>query len=252
MDNANKFLERIENARMWAYFHKDWLLAIRSGLRAALPAEYHLFIESEAVLISPTEGAAAVAWLPDVAIGRQERTGPQLKSQATTRGTAAIVEAEESCEIETHYSLMIRRAPENRVVAVLELLSPSNKGLGNRFDEEKHLRKRASLLDAGVQLMEVDALLKGHRNLPSLLQGKLVDFPRVAWTAFQEDGRRVFRGWGWADADELPSIRWSIDRDAEADVNFSMTFWEAVEFNRWGDLIESAERRGTGDRSRSD
>jgi hypothetical protein len=132
-----------------------------------------------------------------------------------TKGTIAVVEYEEPCEVDTKYSLLIRRAPENLVVAALEILSPSNKGIGNRFHEENHLRKRSKFLEAGIQLMEIDALVRGHREVPGPLMDKLGEFARVAWTATYWDGLRKYRGWGWNEADPLPEIPWLIDRDIE-------------------------------------
>ena len=75
--------------------------------------------------------------------------------------------------------LLIRRAPENQVVAALELLSPSNKGIGNRWDREKHLRKRNAFLEAGVSLLEIDALTEGERVLPTSVK-YLAHFQRNA------------------------------------------------------------------------
>jgi hypothetical protein len=51
----------------------------------------------------------------------------------------------------------------------LELFA-SNKGLGNRWDRERHLRKRDGYLQAGVSLLELDALIRGERDLPDPLQ----------------------------------------------------------------------------------
>jgi hypothetical protein len=243
VENLNVLLTRIEQARLWAYFHKDWLLAIRSRLRPQLPPDYHLFVESEAILISPDEGGAPAPWLPDNAVSRSEpaRTAGGRESPPA-QSTAAVIEVEESCEIDIHYSLVIRRAPENLVVAVLEIRSPSNKGSGNRFDEEKHLRKRRNLLDAGVQLLEIDALLLGRSVLPAPLTEKLSEFSRVAWTAAHLDARRKYRGWGWNDADALPSIVWIVDRNVEVSIDLPHAMEQAVAFNRWSDLVASAER----------
>src|SRR5690606_24490551 len=98
-------------------------------------------------------------------------------------------------ETETHYTLIVRRSPDQRIVAAVELLSPSNKGIGNRLDREKHLRKRGDYLDAGVNLLEIDALLHGERDLPPAL-ATLADYERVAWTATHGEGRRRYRGFG--------------------------------------------------------
>lgn len=226
---------------MWAYFHKDWLLQIRAQLRPQLPGEYHLFVESEAILISPTDGRTPNPLLPDLAVSRPDTTSRAMPSTRTAKGTAAVVEADEPWEIESNYSLLIRRAPENHVVAVFEIRSPSNKGFGNRFDEEKHLRKRGSLLEAGVQLLELDALLDGQRTLPAPLTEILSRFTRVAWTALHFDGRRRYSGWGWNEPDPLPTVPWVVDGDVEVCVDLLDSVKQAFDFNRWSDLVESAE-----------
>jgi hypothetical protein len=241
VENPNDLLRRIEEARLWAHFHKDWLLAIRSLLRPQLPDEYHLFVESEAILISPPGGDAPYPILPDLAVSRSDARSRAESSRLSSKGTAAVIEVEEPCEIETTYILLIRRAPEEHVTAVLEIVSPSNKGIGNRFDEEKHLRKRASLLEVGVQIMEIDALLAGRRELPDPLMERLTGFRRVAWTACHFDGRRQYRGWGWNEADPLPTIPWFIDARVEACIDLPDSLQQAFDFNRWSDLVASAE-----------
>jgi hypothetical protein len=246
VDNPNWLLRRIEEARLWAYFHKDWLLQIRSLLRGQLPPEYHLFVESEAILISPTVGEVLHPLLPDIAVSRSGSASHAVESSSSAKGTAAVVEFEEPCEIDTKYSLLIRRAPKNRVVAALEILSPSNKGLGNRFDEERHIRKRESFLEAGVQIMEIDALIQGNRELPAALVDKLRQFAHVAWTAASLNGWRKYRGWGWNEPDSLPEIPWLIDHNIEVCVDLSESVNQAFEFNRWGDIVTSAERKSAG------
>jgi len=158
--NSNLLLARIELAGLWAYFHKDWLLQLRSLIRPHLPPEYRLFVESEAIPIAPGERAAAATVLPDVSVAREKTVAGSTPARTEMTATAAVIEVEETRETFNKYWLVIRRTPENLVVASLEILSPSNKGLGNRFDQEKHLRKRDSLLEAGVNVL-------GNRRLAS-------------------------------------------------------------------------------------
>ena len=238
MSNLNDLLTKIETARLWNHFHKDWLLEMRTALRALLPVDYRIFVESEAVLISPeTPDTTAKVILPDVAVTRANAitTAASASSQSSS-ATAAVVEAIEDCETETHYSLIVRRAPENRLVAAIELLSPSNKGIGNRLDRERHLRKRAEYLDAGISLLEIDVLRQGERDVPAVL-GQLVDFDRIAWTAFHQDGRRKYRGWGWNQPDPLPRIDWQIDGTQTTIIELQHTLEAAAEFNRWEEPV---------------
>lgn len=140
MNRANALLSRIEAAGLWAYFHKDWLLQVRSQLRTQLPPEYFVFVESETILVTPDPALPARPVMPDIAVARCESDKETAGKLGSRSATAAVIELEESCTLFSQYTLLIRRAPENKVVAAIELLSPSNKGLSNRFDREKFNR----------------------------------------------------------------------------------------------------------------
>jgi hypothetical protein len=232
--DPNALLSKIEAAGLWAYFHKDWLLEVRRLLRPQLPPEYHVFVESEAIVVTPDE--APIPLLPDVAVARGPGEPTTVAQQAEPRFTAAVVEVEEPCEVFSKYTLLIRRSPDNRVVAAMELLSPSNKGLGNRFDRDKYLRKRDEYLEAGVNFLEVDALVAGQRALlPSLTH--LAEFERSAWTALHLSGRRRIRGFGWNAADPLPVVPWWVEEGLRVEVDLGEAFQAAREFNRWGEMV---------------
>ncbi len=195
MDNLNVLLDRIETAGLWAEFYKDWLFEIRTALRSQLPGEYHLFVES-----------------------------------------AAVIEYVEEVEVDSKYSLLIRRAPENRIVAALEIVSPTNKGSSSRFDREKYLLKRDGYFEVGVSYLEIDALRHGPRVLPPALAG-LAAFERNAWTAFHLRGQRRVRGCGWNRTDPLPVMPWMIEENLTLTVDFTATLQSASEFNRWPLLV---------------
>lgn len=233
MNAANQLLDKIERARMWSYFHKDWLLQIRVALRRQLPPDYAVFVESETVLITPDRTAGAL--LPDLAIARGTAASVAV---IPSGATAAVIEADETCETETHYTLVIRRAPNQEVVAVVELLSPSNKGQGNRFDQQKFLRKRAEYLDAGVNLLEIDALKSGERTLPPALAA-LEKYPRTAWTLAQAGSRRKYRGWGWGDHEALPVVDWMVDAELTVMVDLGDSLETAAEFNSWRSFVSA-------------
>ncbi len=232
MNSINDLLSRIETARMWGYFHKDWLLQIRESLRAQLSADYRVFVESEAVLISPDSTDPIMKVMPDVAVTTPAGLPEAIRSEFPDDGTVATIDVDEPIDVDTQYSLVIRRAPENYVVAAVELLSPSNKGVGNRLDEEAHLRKRDAYLHAGVSLIEIDALLKGRRVLPDPI-ASLASYERLAWTMQYDVGRRRYRGWGWNQSDPLPVLNWQIDLRAMVRIDLARTAEQAVAFNDW-------------------
>jgi hypothetical protein len=231
MANANELLAQIEARRLWAYFHKEWIAEIRRLVRPQVPANYSVFVESETILLSPEGPDRRPVSLPDLAIARSEpATGESPVQPASS--TAAVIELEEPYEIFTRYSLVIRRSPDQQLVAALEMLSPSNKGIGSRVDMEKYLRKRDSYTEAGINLFEIDALKFGERLLPDGLS-KLAAFERNAWTAFHHDGKRRLRGCGWNAADPLPVVPWQIEDDLHLTVDLDATARAAMEFNPW-------------------
>src|SRR5207248_1306869 len=104
----------------------------------------------------------------------------------------------------------------DRVVSVIEILSPSNKKLGE--DREKYLRKRYELAAAQINLVEVDLLRAGIRELGT---AKL-QIPQSYVTTYQAC---VHRGWKRQEfevyrlplRERLPRIRIPL-RETDADV----------------------------------
>jgi len=195
-------------------------------------------VESESILISPEIETPPEARMPDLALARSAPSSPEATDYAAGVATAAVIDVEEPCEVFSKYTLLIRRAPQNEVVAALEILSPSNKGVGSRLDLDSHLRKRSSYLEAGVSLLEIDALLDGERILPTALHD-LAPFDRTAWSAFHHLGSRRLRGWGWDESEPIPAIPWTVEEGLPILVDLRAAMDQACEFNHWEDLARS-------------
>lgn len=228
-------LTRIERKRLWAYFHKDWLLQIRELLRPQLPRELAIFVESEAVVIAPDSAGPTASLSPDVAIARPGHE--TFAARSAEQVSAMVLEVDEEIELYESYSLVIRRAPDNRVVAAAEILSPTNKGVFGTLDKEKYLRKREAYFDAGINLLEIDALLEGDRLLPPALE-RLRSFDRTAWTVCHTAGRRHFRSWGWSATEPLPRVEWEVEPGLSTLVDLALSCQRACEFNPWETLAE--------------
>ena len=118
--------------------------------------------------------------------------------------------------------IQIRHRPERRLVAVLELLSPSNKEEPGR---RSYLDKRNALLHEQVHLVELDLLL-GGRRLP--LSG---DYPTGNYFALiaHADRRPDCDVYAWTIQQRLPVIPIPLlppDPDARVDLAgvFAITF----------------------------
>jgi len=102
-----------------------------------------------------------------------------------------------------------------------------------RFDPcRKYLRKRDEYLAAAVSVLEVDGLLEGERLLPHPLTA-LGGYARNVWTVHHRDGHRSWRGWGWNDDDEPPTIDWRIEEDVVVEMSLAGALDRAVAFNPW-------------------
>jgi len=238
MPNPNDVLAKIEQRHLWAYFHKDWLIEIRASLRKQLPQEYHVFVESETVLLSLGSNGSIVKSQPDIAVARADHAASK-PALTESSATAAVVEFDEPYELFNKYSLVIRRSPHDRVIAAVEMLSPSNKGLATRSDREKYLLKRDSYTEAGINFFEIDALIDGERLFPESLR-KLQGFERNAWTALHDPNSRRVRGYGWNSNQRLPVVGWDVEQGVQVLVDLDQTARAAAEFNHWTKLIEDA------------
>jgi hypothetical protein len=228
----NELLARIEERQLWEHFHKDFLIEVRNLLRRQLPREYHVFVESTALVIAPFSGERIASTGPDIAVVRAEGAAIQ---QARDRGVAATVVVEESVQMYTAYTLVVRRAPDSRVVAACEMLSPSNKGVSGKIDREKYLRKRERYIESGINILEIDALLQGERVLPPSL-GELTRFARNAWTLLHQSTKRLWQGWGWDPHETPPAVTWEVEEGVVASLALTQALDAAIEFNQWEDL----------------
>ncbi len=235
MTDIPELLTRIEQKRLWAYFHKDWLLQIRELLRPQLPRELAIVVESESVLISPGATEPFAAFAPDLSVARPDTNVPI--GTLSERASATVLEVEEEFELFEQYSLLIRRAPENRVVAAAEILSPTNKGVFGLLDKEKYLRKRDAYFESDINLLEIDVLQQGDRLLPLALES-LHKFDRTAWTVCHAAGRRHFRSWGWSATEPLPTVEGEFEPGLSTLVDLAGSCRCASEFNPWETLAE--------------
>jgi hypothetical protein len=221
--------------------------AVPQGLAASvacdaatsLPQDYSIVVESETILVAPaavrSTGPTAIS--PDIAVARQPQPSAGSVS-SRLESTAAMLEVVEEIEHFTQYSLVVRRSPENQVVAAAEVLSPTNKGVHGWLDKEKYLKKRDTYLAAGVNLLEIDALVEGDRVLPARLE-KLGVFERNAWTVLQRASNRRYRGLGWNSDDPLPVVAWPIEENLVVPLALGLAVQQACQFNPWERLAAS-------------
>ena len=241
---------RLEQFGLWAVFHKHLILELFTDLRDQLGSDYWVDVESEILLVPrPIGPARSVA--ADVDVTRKNVAEDSARVFAAM--TPALLEVDEPIgEFEQSWIEIRRRDwPDrddrigSRVVAVLEVLSPSNKGLFGERDLRKFLTKRREYLLSTVSYTEIDLLIAGRRELPTAVE-QVTDQPLIAWSSQVRETSRHYWAWGWDQNQPLPTIALPLDYPNTCSINLDRCYGQTYENNRWLERLEVAERQQQG------
>ena len=131
--------------------------------------------------------------------------------------------------------IRILRRTDRRLVAVVELLSPSNK----KGDRRDYLAKRQALLREKVHLVELDLLL-GGRRVPMAAPLPPGDYFAILARA---EKRLVCDVYGWGLRDPLPAIPIPLEApDADVVVPLGDLFRVAYERGRYERFLYYADK----------
>lgn len=183
----------IESSGRWGDFHGGMVAAMRGALNERLPEGYAAEIE-------------LYIWFHEPDARQRRQTGPDVYVTSSRRGSKGGARSTGGSATASSFRTLafpsvVRRKHKyvrvvdlesNRVVTVIELLSPSNKAAGE--DRDAYLNKRSETLAAGINLVEID-LLRGGRRLPLsepapevqdyyVLVCRAWEFPRFAFQTF--------------------------------------------------------------------
>lgn len=222
----------IEALGSWQDFHNRVVTYINDMLNDVLPDDYAARTD-ERVQIVGTADSAGPVFRPDVLIGRGPTGG---RAEGGRRGGAATLEPDEVAvrvgdleEIRETWVEVVR-LPDQRLITVVEVLSPTNKAGPGRVD---YLAKRAELIGRGVHLVEVDLLLSGHR------------MPMERWPAgdysvvvARGERRPVAQVYAWTVRDPLPVVPIPLEApDPDVPLDLAVIVTTAYERGRYGRLI---------------
>lgn len=146
----------------WRDVHASLVIYIRDALQDSLPAELRARVEERVVLETP-EGLGG-GLFPDVRViefRTRQRKGPTAGAEAEEVAESLVVETDREPMTEG-FIQVIDIGSGNRVVTVLEVLSPSNKTPGEGM--EQYRRKQRELLRSDTNLVEID-LLRGGKHV---------------------------------------------------------------------------------------
>lgn len=158
----------LENPELWPDVHHELISQIRTALNPALLPRYVARVEMR-VYVSDQDDPGRDYRVPDVRIEKtSHRKGAKKmpKSEAVAIAEPLTIPFLTNEEIK-EARLEIRRRESNALVAVLEILSPSNKIRGSA-GRKSFLDKRREIMNSEVHWIEIDLLRAGTPSLARL------------------------------------------------------------------------------------
>jgi hypothetical protein len=154
----NPYLEQDE---VWHDFHEKFLPAAAELLVPQVRPDYIVKLDEHVYIHELPEEPRRLAGRADVDVGR---AGNEPSGGPATGVLEAPVRVRLPVQdVDRVNFLEVRDRSGRELIAVIELLSPSNKRPGP--DRDQYLGKRAGLLDSRAHLIEID-LLRGGRPMP--------------------------------------------------------------------------------------
>ena len=157
----------LEISYFWPGVHNSIIVGLRNFLSPRLRPEYSVSMQ-ERVQINAELGANGSAGefrIPDAIVlaagaGTGAMPSGELRFPMPERSKDVVAVQLPPTEMFREYYLEVRRPANREVVAVIELLSPTNKSQDGR---REYLAKRAAILYSPTHLVEIDLLRAGPR-----------------------------------------------------------------------------------------
>ena len=150
----------LEHPALWPGVHSRMVIYIADALQPAIGPRYIAAVEERVYIEKPPHEI-----IPDVSV----RTTPGFE-RSPGRGGAAVLEMDapmvvkaEPLEVTESFVQLLDLHSGQRIVTVIELLSPANKRPGPGRDS--YLRKQGETLDSQAHLIEIDLLRGGTHTL---------------------------------------------------------------------------------------
>ena len=191
----------LESPRLFPGLHDSLLTYLRDELQTRLPDRYYADLQDRLYL------ADANRWIvPDVRGSEREGGEAHPAARASRGASPALVVSVPAVEMREPFVEIRDTRSGDRVVTVIEVLSPDNKRAGST-GRKQYRKKQHRVLRSEASLVEID-LLRGGRHTVALPPGSLpADAPKhyrvVVRRGTRPDEREVY---AIGLRDELPRI----------------------------------------------
>ncbi len=178
----------LEGRALWSGVHKWLMTYLAEALQPLLGARYVAEV-GERVYVE----ASGRTVEPDVAILRAPSSAPGPSTQTMSPDAPAVVVLEE-IEAREFFLEIVDLTAGNRVVTIIEVLSPSNKD-PRSSGYRQYRAKQTEVLQSGTHLIEIDLLRGGEHTIaipPLALKSSLPDHYLVSISRAEDRRRREF------------------------------------------------------------
>ena len=226
----------LESQHFWEDFHPSFLTYCRDALNEILPAEYVAQLGERIRLVELSQKKAKLV-LPDIAVIEEaDKPSRRVAHRSKVAGVLTLEPVTIPLpSVETEIRdvwIEIRRPPKRAPIAIIEVLSPTNKS-SDGFVEYK--LKRTSTIRQKVHLVEFDFLLGGRR----LSMGKPLPAGDYFALISRAERRPDSEVYAWTVRDRLPSIPIPLaPPDDDVVVDLGAVFTTAYSRGRYARLID--------------
>lgn len=152
----------LEHEFVWKDFHITCMPVIRELLKKQVGDAYTVLVGEHLYIHEPSAEERRLAGHADVSVASAVRGEPGSNGNRQAAPVTVLFRLDEG--VESLPNVEIRDREGNRLVTVIELLSPSNKRAGR--DRDQYIRKRQEVLFSDAHFIELD-LLRGGPRLPA-------------------------------------------------------------------------------------
>jgi hypothetical protein len=184
----------------WQEFHSRFINTISDFLVPQLRPRYAVHIERYVYLTALD--AEVTRLRPDISVAQPLLEAPRTEGAVATLteiDTAILVPLPDIEEVR-HYFLEIRELTTQRVVTVIEMLSPFNKRIGDGRTE--YLKRRNAILNSDAHLIELDLLREGER-VPMGKPLPPADYYAIVSRSYRRPMAEVY---AWTIRQKMPTI----------------------------------------------
>lgn len=227
----------LEDPQLWPGVHSRLIVYIADELQPHIRPRYIAAVEERVFVEGPTDRSI----VPDVWL-RRERLGPNQSAAAVLDADTAVTVQALSLDIHETYIEILDQQSGQRVVTVLEVVSPTNKYVGP--GRTSYLAKQREVLASNSHLVEIDLLRQGPHALavPEYLARRWGMYDYLVCINRAADPRDKFELYPRRVRDRLPRIRVPLaGSDPDVRLDLQAVFARTYEAGSYRDRLHYGE-----------